>query len=103
MKTPVSRFRVVAYWEGISYLVLLLIAMPLKYGFELPLAVRIVGSLHGALFVAYMVLLALAARTLGPRLTIIAAFASLIPGATFWLDTKLEVKTAPRTAADEVA
>jgi|SRR6478735_2576236 len=37
--------------EGISYLLLLLVAMPLKYWFGLPLAVRIVGSAHGALFV----------------------------------------------------
>jgi integral membrane protein len=89
MKTPVSRFRVVAYWEGISYLVLLLIAMPLKYGLGLAIAVRIVGSVHGSLFVAYMVLLALAARALGPRLTVVAAVVSLIPGGTFWLDGKL--------------
>ena len=89
MKTPVSRFRVVAYWEGISYLVLLLVAMPLKYGLGLPVAVRIVGSAHGALFVAYVVLLALAARALGLRLAALAALASLIPGGTFWLDRKL--------------
>ena len=31
--TPVGRFRIVAFWEGISYLLLLFVAMPLKYGF----------------------------------------------------------------------
>ena len=41
--------------EGISYLVLLLIAMPLKYAANMPLAVRIVGGIHGALFIAFMI------------------------------------------------
>ncbi len=31
--TPVGRFRIVAFWEGISFLLLLFVAMPLKYGF----------------------------------------------------------------------
>lgn len=61
---PVSQlrqFRVVAYLEGISYLLLLGVAMPLKYLADLPLAVRIMGSLHGLLFVAFVVALARAA------------------------------------------
>ncbi len=104
MKTSVSRFRIVAYWEGISYLVLLLIAMPLKYGLGLAVAVRVVGSLHGALFVAYLVLLALAARALGPRLTALAAVVSLIPGGTFWLDGKLgEVGDTPGTLPNQTS
>ena len=49
-------FRKIAFAEGISFLVLLLIAMPLKYFAGLPMAVRIVGSLHGLLFVAFIVL-----------------------------------------------
>lgn len=40
--------------EGISYLVLLLIAMPLKYWADMPTAVRIVGMAHGLLFLAYV-------------------------------------------------
>ena len=40
--TPVDRFRIVAFWEGISYLLLLFVAMPLKYGFGIDVAVRIV-------------------------------------------------------------
>ena len=49
--TPPARLRAIAYVEGWSYLVLLFVAMPLKYGADMPLAVRIVGSLHGFLFV----------------------------------------------------
>lgn len=55
-------FRITAYLEGASFLILLLIAMPLKYMWDMPLAVRIVGSAHGALFVAYCILLALVAK-----------------------------------------
>lgn len=49
-------FRQTAMAEGISFLVLLFIAMPLKYFANLPMAVTIVGGLHGVLFVAFMVL-----------------------------------------------
>jgi len=84
--TPVGRFRIVAFWEGISYLLLLFVAMPLKYGFGLDVAVRIVGMAHGVLFLAYVATLALAARRLGARRTLIAFVMSLVPGGTFWLE-----------------
>ncbi len=50
------RFRMVGLIEGISFLVLLFIAMPLKYMFNWPIAVKLVGWAHGALFVAYIYL-----------------------------------------------
>jgi len=43
------------YLEGASFLVLLGIAMPLKYAAGMPLAVLITGWIHGALFVAYVI------------------------------------------------
>lgn len=46
-------FRKIAFAEGVSFLVLLLIAMPLKYFADMPIAVTIVGGLHGLLFVAF--------------------------------------------------
>ena len=87
--TPIERFRVVAFWEGISYLVLLLVAMPLKYGLGIDLAVRIVGMAHGVLFIGYLATLALAGRHLGPRWVLIALVMSVIPGGTFWLESRL--------------
>ena len=48
------RFRMIGIAEGISFLVLLLIAMPLKYFFNFPEAVKVVGWAHGALFVAFI-------------------------------------------------
>src|SRR5688500_17863994 len=52
-RTPIGRLRVVAFVEGCSFLLLLGVAMPLKYLAGLPLAVRFVGSIHGALFVLF--------------------------------------------------
>ncbi len=50
-----EQFRKLGIYEGISLLILLFIAMPLKYIFGFPLAVRIVGSIHGTLFTLYIV------------------------------------------------
>jgi len=52
-------FKVMGKLEGISLLLLLCVAMPLKYFVDFPLAVKIVGSLHGAFFVFYLTLGAL--------------------------------------------
>ena len=87
--TPVGRFRIVAFWEGISYLLLLFVAMPLKYGFGLDAAVRVVGMAHGILFLAYCATLALAARRLGGRRSLVAFVMSFVPGGTFWLEARL--------------
>ena len=53
-KKSVNRFRIIAVLEGWSYVLLLFIAMPLKYMFDMPLFVKYLGWAHGALFVAYM-------------------------------------------------
>jgi integral membrane protein len=47
-------FRILGFLEAFSFLGLLLIAMPLKYIWGMPLAVKILGSIHGGLFVAYV-------------------------------------------------
>jgi len=49
--------RLVGLVEGLSFLVLLFVAMPLKYLADQPLAVRVVGLTHGVLFLAYVILL----------------------------------------------
>ena len=50
---PISILRLTGIIDGLSLIVLLFIAMPLKYMADIPLAVTIVGSLHGGIFVAY--------------------------------------------------
>jgi integral membrane protein len=90
-RTQLGWLRIVGFAEGISYLLLLGIAMPLKYIYQLPQMVRITGMIHGLLFVLYIVLLIMVAIELRWRIgkTILAFLASLIPFGTFWADVKL--------------
>lgn len=89
--SALKSFRVIALVEGISFLVLLLIAMPLKYWAGIPMAVRIVGMIHGVLFVAFLAGLARAATSCSWSLgrCAFAFVASLVPGGTFVLDASL--------------
>ena len=100
--TPVDRFRVVAFWEGVSYLLLLFVAMPLKYGLGIDMAVRIVGMAHGVLFLGYCVTLALAAERLGMRRSLLAFVLSFVPGGTFWLEAWLRQDERGREPGDPV-
>jgi len=54
MDNSIKAFKFISILEAISFLVLLLIAMPLKYIWEMPEMVRIVGMAHGILFVLYV-------------------------------------------------
>ena len=45
-----KRLRLLSFTEGVSTLLLFGVAMPLKYLWDMPMAVRIVGMIHGALF-----------------------------------------------------
>ena len=89
--TFVRALRHLAIIEGISTLVLFGIAMPLKYFAAMPLAVRIVGSLHGALFVALVLMLLLAIRKVPISSALAAAgiAAAIVPGGPFLLDRHL--------------
>jgi len=60
MKNSVKKFRIINSIEGYSYLLLLFVAMPMKYMMDIPMATKIVGSIHGALFILFMILLAIA-------------------------------------------
>jgi integral membrane protein len=90
------RFRWVAIVEGISFLLLLFIAMPLKYFAGFPLAVRVVGMVHGVLFLAFVVTLFEAAveRSWSPRRWGFAFLSSLVPFGTYALDRSLKRELA---------
>lgn len=84
------RFHQMGRIEGLSLLVLLGIAMPLKYLAGQPLAVRVVGSLHGLLWVVYMLMLARVWRTLKWPLgtVVIAGVASVLPFGPWWFERR---------------
>lgn len=93
MSTPIGRLRLVGFLEGMSYLILLGIAMPLKYLADMPIAVRIVGSLHGGLFILFFAAVADVARRRYPNLPGLwwrSTVASLVPFGTFVLDAWLK-------------
>jgi integral membrane protein len=87
-------FRIIALAEGSSFLTLLFIAMPMKYFMGLPEVVRVVGSIHGVLFVLYVGLLAMLhfRQRWALMFSLYALVASIIPFGTFILDKQLRKK-----------
>lgn len=94
-------WRISAIAEGISYLLLLLIAMPLKYMYSLPEAVRLVGSIHGGLFVVFMALLLAVylRRTMTFKQCTTAFVASLLPFGAFVFDAYIKRRVSAPTEA----
>jgi integral membrane protein len=92
--TSVGILRFFGVLEGISYLVLLLVAMPLKYFLDYPMAVTITGGLHGALFVAFVIMVAYVkfSKRWSVLWGIWAVFLSFVPFGTFYLDKQLKTK-----------
>ena len=90
--STLSIFRKIAVAEGISYVVLVFIAMPLKYWAGIPLAVKYTGWAHGLLFVLYIILVIMAWSEYkwSFKKAAIIGGASLIPFAPFWVDKKLK-------------
>ncbi|MGF1482743.1 MAG: DUF3817 domain-containing protein [Opitutales bacterium] len=93
--------RVTALSEGVSYLLLLFLAMPLKYGAGWDLGVRVVGMVHGLLFIALCGVLIWAKRTspLTWPLGWLVFFASLVPFGAFWADCRLKAFAAAQANA----
>lgn len=91
LKTALGRLRIVGFLEGISFLVLLGIAMPLKYVWQMPEAVKITGMLHGLLFVAYcfMVIQVKIEQSWSIKKMGLALIASILPFGPFVADKKL--------------
>jgi integral membrane protein len=91
LKTPIGQFRLMGFIEGLSLLVLLFIAMPLKYFAGFPEAVTFVGTLHGLFFIMY--LMTIAYVTIKVRWSLIwiaSAFAvAFLPFGNLILDAKL--------------
>lgn len=94
LSTEIGRFRLVSLLEGISFLVLLGIAMPLKYAAGIPEVVRYVGWAHGLLFVLFILaLLSASTAARWPLSKIAGAFiASVVPFGAFVLERRLRAE-----------
>ena len=90
-KTSLGRLRVIGWWEGVSFLLLLGVAMPLKYFADWPLAVRYVGMAHGILFLLYVAAAIQAAldHNWSWKRTALVLAASLLPGGPFVVDARI--------------
>lgn len=91
LKTTLGRLRILAFIEGVSFLLLLGVGMPLKYVYALPAPNRVMGMAHGLLFVLYVfcVIQAQIEYRWPFRKTALALLASVVPFGTFWADVKL--------------
>jgi integral membrane protein len=78
-------FELVAFLEGVSFLILLGVAMPLKYVWGLPVATRVAGLVHGLAFLSYGVMLidAYASRQWPGRTIALGLLAGFLPAGTF--------------------
>ena len=92
IKNSVKKFGQINSIEGYSYLLLLFIAMPMKYAFGYPMAVKIAGMLHGVLFIIFCLLLVKAWQESKWAFSenIIFFIASLIPFGTFFTKQKIK-------------
>ncbi len=90
LNTPIGRLRLVAYLEGISYL-LLAVTMPVKYMLDIPQPNFIVGMAHGWLFIIYIALCIqnTMVHRWGAKVSLLAMAAAFFPFATFYADEKL--------------
>lgn len=90
LTTSLGRLRLVGWLEGLSFLLLLGVAMPLKYLAGQPEWVRVVGMAHGVLFLAYGAAAVQAALENGwaLRRILLLVVASLVPFGTFYADAK---------------
>jgi integral membrane protein len=98
---PSRLFLPVSLAEGVSFLVLLLIAMPLKYFANLPQAVMVVGMLHGLLFIAYVILALMVRGELGwgARRLLWVLVQAVLPAGAFFAERAVKAQT--RAAAAE--
>jgi integral membrane protein len=90
------RFHRLGRIEGVSLLALVLVAMPLKYLAGQPLAVTVVGSVHGLLWVVYMLMLAQVwgRRTWPFSTVVLAGVASVLPFGPWWFERRVSGSAA---------
>lgn len=88
----IDRLRLASILDGVSFLILLAVAMPLKYLAGMPMAVRLVGSIHGILFVVLCLCLLAAwmRRRLPLRWCVTVLACAVVPAAPFFLDRHLQ-------------
>lgn len=91
-KTKIGRLRILAILEGISLLTLVFIAVPLKYGMENPALVKMMGPIHGTLFLLFLfntLSVGVEQHWKFKEITWKVLLACFIPFGTFYIDYKI--------------
>lgn len=96
IKDALGRFRVISAIEGLSYLLLVFIAMPIKYIGDNPYPVKIFGMIHGVLFIIFMLSLfeAKIKKSWDVGLVFQLFVLSLIPFGAFFIEKKVKPNEA---------
>ena len=87
-----NQFRIVSFIEGVSYLILLGFAMPMKYIYQNPVFVKFFGMVHGLVFILFIVFLFICYMKYRVRFhkSIKFFILSLIPFGFIWIDKELK-------------
>lgn len=90
----INIYRLTAFLEGVSYILLLFIAVPIKYLLNETLFVKILGMPHGILFILYILfsIIAKIKYNWNFRKFLVISIASLVPFGTFYIDKKYLTK-----------
>ena len=86
----ISLFRTIAFLEGVSYVLLIFIAVPIKYYGNEEKWVKMLGMPHGVLFISYVLLAVIIQKKMNWKLweLCIVLICSLLPFGTFYADKK---------------
>ena len=98
MEAALKRFRVMAYVVGVLLLILVFVAVPLRYIADEPLLVSIVGPIHGFLYMVYLVTaFDLAVRARWPFVrTVLVLLAGTVPVMSFVAERKVTAAVRER-------
>ncbi len=98
MKSKLLQFRIISLLEGLSFLILLFVAMPMKYIYDNPIYVKYVGMTHGVLFLLFVASLYLAKKEQkwSKQFTTVAFITSLVPFGTIYLELTLRTISTTR-------
>jgi len=92
--SELKKFKLINKIEGISFLILLFIAMPMKYMFDIPMATKVVGMAHGILVLAFIYQIFEAKKEANLTWGEVGKYTllSLIPFGSFYTDSLLAKK-----------
>lgn len=89
LKTPIGRLRVIGFLEGTSLIVLIFVAVPLKYFFHYPALVKMLGPVHGLLFCLFVLItlsVGISHRWSFSKTIWKVLLACIVPFGTFYID-----------------